>query len=142
MTTRRRILCGVAAALALVTTGSGPALAHSNGKVQLWVDHLGLHSGGANDWTVTVTLVDADSGTPQPGFDVAVEGSDDAGHSLAPMALTDSGGGRYTAGFTAEPGRWSLVVRGETRPGGTPGVRCARPIRWSSSPARTWPSAP
>ena len=126
MTIPSRIKIGAALALVLAGSLAGPAAAHTNGRVQLWVDHLALRSGGGNEWTLSVTLVDADSGTPQPGFDVAVEGSDDAGHSLGTIVLTDAGGGGYTATLTADPGRWSLLVRADTRPGGVAGVPLRR----------------
>ena len=137
-----RILCGAVAALALATISPAPASAHTAGKVQLWLDRIALHSEGGRDWTVSVDLVDADSGTPQPGFDVTVEGNDDAGHSLAPVVLTDAGGGAYTGKVAVDPGKWSLTVRAQSRPGGSPASRCRSPRTSCSNPARTWPSAP
>ena len=73
MKSPRTILAGAGVALA-VLAAAAPASAHSGGRVQLFVDRLGLHSTGGNDWTVSVTMVDADSGSPQPGFDVVAEG--------------------------------------------------------------------
>lgn len=122
MTTPTRILTGAALAVLLTVTLAGPALGHSDGRVQLWVDRLALHPGAGIDWTLSVDMVDADSGTPQPGFDVAVEGRDEAGHSFGPVLMTDSGRGRYTAALAAHPGRWSLDLRADSLPGGTPGV--------------------
>jgi hypothetical protein len=127
VTTSTRILAGAAlglvlATLVLVIALPAPASAHSNGRVQLWVDRLVLHSAGGDNWTVSVSMVDADSGTPQPGFDVAVDGRDDLGHALGPVLLTDGGDGEYTAPLTAAPGPWSVDVRGNTLPGGVPGV--------------------
>ncbi|MDQ3944484.1 MAG: hypothetical protein M3357_04905 [Actinomycetota bacterium] len=112
------ILCGAVAALALVTMSPAPASAHTAGKVQLWLDRIALHSDGGRDWTVSVDLVDADSGSPEAGFDVTVEGSADAGHSLAPVALSDAGRGRYTGTLAVDSGNWSLMVRAQSRPGG------------------------
>ena len=100
--TPRRIVGGAALAVVLAVTFAGPALAHSDGRAQLWVDRLALHPGAGIDWTVTIDMIDADSGTPQPGFDVAVEGRDDAGHSFAPVLMTDGGEGRYTAQVALE----------------------------------------
>ena len=71
MNSPRTILAGAGVALA-VLAAAAPASAHSGGRVQLFVDRLGLHSTGGNDWTVSVIMVDADSGSPQPGFDVVV----------------------------------------------------------------------
>jgi hypothetical protein len=96
--------------------------AHAGGRIQLFVDHLVLHSTGGNGWTASVRMVDADSGTPAPGFDTIVEAEDDSGHTLGPLTLTDDGHGRYSGPFTAEPGRWELAVKAETLPGGPPGV--------------------
>src|SRR5688572_27902569 len=107
---------GAVVALALASMSTIPASVHTAGKEQLWLDRIALHSDGGRDWTVSVDLVDADSGTPEPGFDVTVEGSDDAGHSLAPVALTDAGGGSYTAKLAVDPGKWSLTVRAQSRP--------------------------
>jgi hypothetical protein len=122
-----RILCGAVAALALATISPAPASAHTAGKVQLWLDRIALHSEGGRDWTVSVDLVDADSGTPQPGFDVTLEGNDDAGHSLAPVVLTDAGGGAYTGKVAVDPGKWSLTVRAQSRPGGVAGIPLQKP---------------
>lgn len=125
--TTTKILAGaslalVAATLVLAIGLPGPASAHSNGRVQLWVDRLVLHSTGGDNWTVSVSMVDADSGTPQPGFDVGVDGRDDLGHALGPLLLTDGGAGEYAAPLTAAPGQWSVDVRADTLPGGVRGV--------------------
>jgi hypothetical protein len=122
-----RIRFGAVVALALATMSPAPASAHTAGKVQLWLDRIALHSEGGRDWTVSVELVDADSGTPQPGFDVTVEGSDGAGHSLAPVVLTDASGGRYTGKLAVDPGKWSLTVRAQSRPGGVAAIPLQKP---------------
>lgn len=126
----------VVATLVLVIGLPAPASAHSNGRVQLWVDRLVLHSAGGDNWTVSVSMVDADSGTPQPGFDVAVDGRDDLGHALGPVLLTDGGDGRYTAPLAAGPGRWSLSVRADTLPGGVPGVPLRKSYPVSLEPGK------
>jgi hypothetical protein len=123
MQSPRTILAGAVVALAVLASAAAPASAHSGGRVQLLVDRLGLHSTAGNDWTVSVTLVDADSGSPQPGFDVVAEGNDQAGHSAGPVPLADGGGGQYSGSLAAAPpGNWEIVVRAETLPGGVPGV--------------------
>src|SRR2546426_640169 len=130
MKSPRTILAGAGVALA-VLAAAAPASAHSGGRVQLFVDRLGLHSAGGNDWTVSVIMVDADSGSPQPGFDVVAEGRDQAGHSAGPVPLTDLGGGQYSGPLAAAPpGNWEIVVRAETLPGGAPGgpLRKAYPL--------------
>ena len=97
-------------------------LAHSGGRIQLFVDHLGLHSTGGNNWTVSVGMVDADSGTPAAGFDVIAEATDDTGHHSGPVTLTDQGAGQSSGPVTAAPGKWEFAIRAETQPGGPPGV--------------------
>ncbi|HYH50000.1 MAG TPA: hypothetical protein VEG38_10690, partial [Acidimicrobiia bacterium] len=101
---------------------AGPGSAHSGGRVQLFVDHLGLHPTGGDVWTLSLEMVDADSGSPAPGFDVIAEASDDNGHAAGPVTLTDGGDGRYSGSFTALPGKWRLAIRAQSLPGGTPGV--------------------
>jgi hypothetical protein len=97
-------------------------VAHSGGRIQLFVDHLGLHSTGPNGWTMSVGMVDADSGTPAPGFDVIAEATDDSGHAAGPVTLVDQGTGQYSGPVTAAPGKWEFAIRAETLPGGAPGV--------------------
>ncbi|HEV8625167.1 MAG TPA: hypothetical protein VG034_11975 [Acidimicrobiia bacterium] len=97
-------------------------VAHSGGRIQLFVDRLGLHPTGGNGWTMSVGLVDADSGTPAPGFDVIAEATDDGGHAVTPVTLSDQGTGQYSAPLTATPGKWEFAIRAETLPGGAPGV--------------------
>jgi hypothetical protein len=97
-------------------------LAHSGGRIQLFVDHLGLHSAGGNSWTVSVGMVDADSGTPAAGFDVIAEATDEGGHTSGPVTLADQGAGQYSGPVTAAAGKWEFAIRAETLPGGTPGV--------------------
>ena len=97
-------------------------VAHAGGRIQLFVDHLGLHATGGNAWTVSVGLVDADSGTLAPGFDVIAEASDSSGHLAGPVTLTDQGAGQYSGAVTAAPGKWEFAIRAETLPGGAPGV--------------------
>src|SRR3954468_9663249 len=130
MRSLRTILAGVGLAIAVLAGAAVPASAHAGGRIQLFVDRLGLHSAGGNDWEVSVMLVDADSGTPQPGFDVVAEAADDAGHPAGPVALADHGVGRYSGRLAAAPGNWNLTIRAETLPGGVPGVplRKAYPV--------------
>lgn len=110
---------GVAVMLAVL---AAPALAHVGGRAQLFVDRLSLDSVGGDEWEVSVALIDADSGTPQAGFDVAAEATDDAGHRAGPVILGDRGAGRYSAPLTAAPGRWEISIRADTLPGGEPAV--------------------
>jgi hypothetical protein len=98
-------------------------LAHSGGRIQLFVEHLGLHATGGNDWAVSVQMIDADSGAPAAGFDVIAEATDKSGHSAGPVTLTDKGAGQYAGPVTVAPaGQWEFAIRAETLPGGPPGV--------------------
>jgi hypothetical protein len=119
---RRAIVVGAGLAVAALAVPAVPASAHSGGRLQLFVDRLALHSAGGNDWTLSLIMVDADSGTLAPGFDVAAEATDAAGHPTGPVALTDHGGGEYTGRLTAAPGKWEVAVRADTLPGGVAGV--------------------
>jgi len=121
-TIRRAVVLGAGLAVAALLAAAGPASAHSGGRVQLFVDRLALHSGGGNDWTVSLILVDADSGTLAPGFDVGAEATDAGGHSAGATALADHGGGEYTGRLTAAPGNWQVAIRADTLPGGVVGV--------------------
>ncbi len=118
MLMRKPVVTGAGLALAVLVALATPGWAHSGGRVQLFVDRLNLHSVAGNDWTVSVTLVDADSGTPAPGFDVVAEADAAAGT----LTLSDHGAGHYSAPFTAAPGKRDIAIRAETQPGGTPGV--------------------
>lgn len=118
MRMRKPVVFGAGLALAVLVALATPGWSHSGGRVQLFVDRLNLHSVAGNDWTVSVTLVDADSGTPAPGFDVAAEADTAAGT----LTLSDHGAGHYSAPFTATPGKRDITIRAETQPGGTPGV--------------------
>ena len=126
MPTSRTIALRAAGAAVLLAALALPATAHVGGRAQLFVDRLGLHSVGGDEWEVSVALIDADSGTPQAGFDVAAEATDDAGHRAGPVVLGDRGGGRYSAPLTAAPGRWEISIRADTLPGGMPAVPLRR----------------
>ena len=117
MRMRNLLVTAAGSALAVLVALATPGWAHSGGRVQLFVDRLNLHSVAGNDWTMSVTLVDADSGTPAPGFDVVAEAD-----PAAPLTLSDRGAGQYSASFTAPPGKKDIAIRAETQPGGTPGV--------------------
>ena len=113
---RKTLVTGAALLVAVLAALATPGWGHSNGRVQLFVDRLSLHSVAGNDWTVSVELVDADSGTPAPGFDVIAEAPGGA------VTLADQGGGKYSGPFNTAPGERDIAIRAETVPGGTPGV--------------------
>ena len=131
MRMRKLVVTGAGLALAVLVALATPGWSHSGGRVQLFVDRLSLHSVAGNDWTVSVTLVDADSGTPGSGFDVFAEARDGLtpgdtpgppGNPSTPVTLTDQGTGLYSGSFTAAPGERDIAIRAETQPGGTPGL--------------------
>jgi hypothetical protein len=122
MPKRRAVVVGAGLVVAALVGAAAPASAHSGGRVQLFVDRLALHPTGGNDWTVSLIMVDADSGTLAPGFDVAAEAIDSAGHSAGATPLADHGGGEYTGRLTAAPGKWEVAIRADTLPGGVVGV--------------------
>ena len=119
---RKPVVAGAGLVLAVLVTLATPGWAHSGGRVQLFVDRLSLHSVSGNDWTVSVMLVDADSGTPAPGFDVFAEAKDGTNPSAEMVTLTDQGEGLYSGPLTAASGKRDIAIRAETQPGGTPGV--------------------
>jgi hypothetical protein len=119
---RKPVVAGAGLVLAVLVTLATPGWAHSGGRVQLFVDRLSLHSVAGNDWTVSVMLVDADSGTPAPGFDVFAEAKDGTNLSAETVTLTDQGEGLYSGPLTAASGKRDIAIRAETQPGGTPGV--------------------
>ena len=116
MPMRKALVIGAGLIIAVLVTLATPGWAHSGGRVQLFVDRLNLHSVAGSDWTVSVTLVDADSGTPAPGFDVVAEAVGRA------VTLTDQGGGQYSGPLSAAAGKRDIAIRAENVPGGTPGV--------------------
>ena len=125
---RKAGVVGAALVVAALTVLAGlaaladPGWAHSGGRVQLFVDRVGLHPTEADVWTVSLEMVDADSGSPAPGFDVIAEATDDNGHAAGPVTLTDRGAGRYSGPLPAVPGKWRLTIRAQSLPGGAPGV--------------------
>ena len=138
-TERRRSLAAalaVTAALVAWLTPAPPAGAHRDGRVELFVDHVELRSDGDDAWAVSVSLIDADSGSSQPAFDVIVEATDASGASAGAVLLRDEGGGRYTGRLSARPGRWQLVVRAESLPGGVPGIPLRKGYAVTLEPGR------
>ena len=138
-TERRRSLAAavaVTAALAAGVTSAQPARAHSGGRVELFVDRIELQSHGGDAWTVAVGLIDADSGSPQPGFDVTVEAAGASGGSTGPVLLRDEGGGRYAGPLSARPGGSELVVRAESLPGGVAGIPLRKAYAVTLEPGR------
>ena len=118
----KSVVIGAGLVVAVLVALATPGWGHAGGRVQLFIDRLDLHADAGNNWTVSVTLVDADSGTPAPGFDVVAETADATNPSAGTVTLTDRGAGLYSGQFSAPPGKRDIVIRAETQPGGTPGV--------------------
>jgi hypothetical protein len=106
-----------------------PAGAHSGGRAQLYVDSIRLEP-QAGGWHIALTVRDADSGRPEPGFGVQATTSGPAGETFGPLDLADGDNdGRYEATVPLTEGSWSLTVDADELPGG------ARAVPFN----RTWP---
>ena len=116
---RKAGVVGAALTLVVLVAMATPGWGHAGDRVELLFQQLSVRPVGGNDWTVSVKLVDADSGDPAPGFDVVLETVDGVGR---PTTLTDQGGGLYSGPLTAAPGKRDIALRAQTQPGGTPGV--------------------
>jgi len=126
----RRILAGAGtSALALIglTIAAAPiASAHAGGRAQLYIERFTVQP-GPTGWNVQVTLIDADSGHPEPGFAVTVAGTGPSGASFGPADLTDpTNRGRYSAAMPATPGQWTMLVNAHDVPGGPTAVAVSR----------------
>lgn len=99
-----------------------PVAAHVGSRAEPHLSSLTLESVSATRWTARAVLVDADSGTPLPGFHVALRGSGPAGR-FGPLVLTDAGNsGGYSAEIDVVPGPWTLAVDVEAVIGGPDGI--------------------
>jgi len=102
--------------LSILTWGGQamPAEAHVGSQARLYASDLAVEPTGTPDtWTITVRVVDEDSGRPVRGLDVsaAVAGSH--------VALADpSNTGRFTGTITAPAGAALVAVDARSGPGG------------------------
>jgi hypothetical protein len=113
--------------------GQHLALAHAGGRAQLYVSDVRFHPAG-DARTIAVTVIDADSGAPQPGFAVAVSGTA-AGDRFGPVTLADAAGqGVYTATVNAAPGHWDVTVAARDQPGGPPAIPTTKRLRVDLTP--------
>ncbi|HKN90858.1 MAG TPA: hypothetical protein VJ622_11290 [Acidimicrobiia bacterium] len=102
------------------------AYGHAGNVLQLYVDDLAVRPAGPGGWTVHADVIDADSGRPAPGFDVAASGAAGAG-GFGPVTLDDRANtGRYEGIVPGQPGPWTITVEAKARPGGEPAVPFAR----------------
>jgi hypothetical protein len=97
-----------------------------------------MQPAGGSSWRVHVSLVDADSGRPTPGFEVAVVGTGPAGSSFDTVTLADpDSSGEYGGEVSAETGSWSVTVRARDVPGGEPAIPLTRTWRLDLSQGAT-----
>ena len=126
----RRIVAGAgvsALAAASLSIPTAPAAsAHTGGRAQLYIAGVKVQPAPVG-WDVQVTLTDADSGRPEPGYAVSVSGSGPSGAWFGPAALADpTNRGRYSGAVPATVGRWTLLVTAHDVPGGPAAVAVSR----------------
>jgi hypothetical protein len=128
-TVRRVLARAGASALALISwsiAAAPVASAHAGGRAQLYIERFTVQPRPAA-WDVQVTLTDADSGQPEPGFAVSVRGTGPSGASFGPADLADpTNRGRYSGAVRATPGQWTMLVNAHDVPGGPAAVAVAK----------------
>jgi hypothetical protein len=138
-TLRRMLARGGASALAaisLLIAAAPVASAHAGGRAQLYIGRFKVQPGSAG-WDVQVTLTDADSGQPEPGFAVSVSGSSPSGASFGPADLADSTNrGRYSGAVRATPGPWTMFVNAHGVPGGPAAVAVSKRYEVTLTPGQ------
>jgi hypothetical protein len=108
--------------------GHEPARAHAGGRVQLYIRDVRFQPAG-DAWTVTVTLIDADSGEPQPGFAVDVSGTT-ADRQFGPVTLEDpTERGAYHGRVVAAAGTWDFTLSAKEKPGGPLAIPTTKRLR-------------
>ena len=91
---------------------------HEDGQVELYVSDFHVHPEG-DAQRAHATVVDRDSGTPAPGFDVTMTATG-RGTTVGPIALTSDDEGNYTAVVELEPGSWTVTIRAQQGGSATP----------------------
>lgn len=128
LTARLALAAGI---LLIPSVWAGVASGHSNGQVELFVAAIKVEKvqGG---FTVSVNLVDQDSGTPAPGFGVGVKASASTGKLIGPLKLVDAASsaspGWYSAVVALTPGEWEIVATAELGGSALPAVAGATKI--------------
>jgi hypothetical protein len=86
------------------------AAAHSHGRAQLFLLPLTAqgHSGSVQ---VAATVIDADSGIPQPGYQTSASFWQEGSQPSAPALLQDMGRGVYAATLALGQGTWTIFVQ-------------------------------
>ena len=138
--TLRRVLSRAgASALAVISLSIAAAplaSAHAGGRAQLYIERFEVQPGPAG-WDVQVTLIDADSGQPEPGFAVSVSGSGPSGASFGPADLADrTNRGRYSGAVPATPGQWTMLVNAHDVPGGPTAVAVSKRYEVTLTPGQ------
>jgi hypothetical protein len=95
---------------------AGPG--HEDGKVELYVSDFHVHAEGDAQRAHAV-LVDRDSGTPAPGFDVTLSATGQ-GRTVGPVVLAGDAEGNYTALVELDPGAWTVTIDAEQGGSATP----------------------
>jgi hypothetical protein len=88
---------------------------HEDGKVELYVSDFHVHPDG-DAQRVHAILVDRDSGTPAPGFEVTMTATA-RGTTVGPIELTSDDEGNYTARVELDRGTWTVTI--DARQGGS-----------------------
>jgi hypothetical protein len=138
--TLRRVLSRAGAAavavIGLSIAVAPVASAHAGGRAQLYIERITVQP-GPTGWDVQVTLTDADSGQPEPGFAVSLSGSGPSGASFGPADLADSTNrGRYAGTVRATPGQWTMLVNAHDVPGGPAAVAVSKRYDVTLRPGR------
>jgi hypothetical protein len=138
-TVRRVLARAGASALVLISwsTAAAPvASAHAGGRAQLYIERFTVQPRPIG-WDVQVTLIDADSGRPEPGFAVSVSGTGPSGASFGPADLADpSNRGRYSGAVPATPGRWTVLVNAHDLPGGPAAIAISKRYEVTLTPGQ------
>lgn len=125
------------AVISLSIAAAPVASTHAGGRAQLYIERFKVQPGPAG-WEVQVTLTDADSGQPEPGFAVSVSGSGPSGASFGPADLADSTNrGRYSGVVRATPGQWTMLVNAHDVPGGPAAVAVSQRYDVTLTPGQT-----
>jgi hypothetical protein len=140
---RQRIAVLAVGALLLL---AGPASAHQNGQVELFVKNLQF-TPGQGGAMLHADMVDRDSGEKASGFTIRVTGVNNTGQALQPVAITEpgvsaemgsqgGGHGHYEGVVPLGPGTWTLTVVAEQGASALPAVGSSRFVKLEVDLAR------
>ena len=113
-----------------------PASAHTGARAQLFVSGFRVEPAG-DGWVAKAKLIDYDSGTAAPGFDVSLTGTSSSGEQLPPTPLLDPNAiGEYSARIAPRPGSWSFAVNAQEIPGAAEAVPVRRTFGVTLTPGQ------